>query len=46
MNLHTVGRPRFDFYAPFYKIAHCDGAQARFFSVGLSRLPEPPPPSA
>jgi arylformamidase len=27
-----VGSPRFDFFAPFYKIAGCDGAPARFFA--------------
>jgi arylformamidase len=31
--LEGVGRPRCDFYAPFYKLAGCDGAQARFFAV-------------
>jgi len=31
-NIATVGRQRFDFYAPFYKIAGCDGASARFFA--------------
>jgi arylformamidase len=31
-NIATVGRARFDFYAPFYKIAGCDGASARFFA--------------
>ncbi|MQA88491.1 MAG: hypothetical protein GEV03_28720 [Streptosporangiales bacterium] len=31
-NVGRVGRPRFDFYAPFYKIAGCDGAPARFFA--------------
>jgi arylformamidase len=31
--LSAVGRPRFDFFAPFYKLADCDGAQARFFAV-------------
>jgi arylformamidase len=30
--LGEVGRARFDFYAPFYKLAGCDGAQARFFA--------------
>jgi arylformamidase len=28
----SVGRPRFEFFAPFYKIAGCDGASARFFA--------------
>jgi arylformamidase len=27
-----VGQPRFDFFAPFYKLAGCDGAPARFFA--------------
>lgn len=27
----SVGSPRFSFFAPFYKIADCDGAPARFF---------------
>jgi kynurenine formamidase len=31
-NIAAVGRDRFDFYAPFYKIAGCDGASARFFA--------------
>ncbi len=31
--LAAVGRPRFDFFAPFYRIAGCDGAQARFFAT-------------
>jgi kynurenine formamidase len=31
--LSAVGRPRFDFFAPFYKLAGCDGAQARFFAM-------------
>lgn len=26
-------RPRVDFFAPFYRIAGCDGAQARFFAL-------------
>lgn len=29
----AVGQPRFDFYAPFYKLADCDGAPARFFAT-------------
>ena len=28
-----VGRRRFPFFAPFYKIEDCDGAPARFFAV-------------
>jgi kynurenine formamidase len=32
-NLGQVGRPRFEFYAPFYKLAGADGAPARFFAV-------------
>jgi kynurenine formamidase len=31
--LGRVGRPRFDFYAPFYKIAGTEGAPARYFAV-------------
>jgi arylformamidase len=31
--LGTVGRPRFDFYAPFYKIADTEGAPARYFAI-------------
>lgn len=31
--LSAVGRDRFDFFAPFYKIAGADGAPARFFAV-------------
>lgn len=31
-NIAAVGRQRFDFYAPFHKIADCDGASARFFA--------------
>jgi kynurenine formamidase len=31
--LGRVGRPRFDFYAPFYKIAGAEGAPARYFAV-------------
>ncbi len=31
-SIGAVGRPRFDFYAPFYKIDGCDGASARFFA--------------
>jgi len=30
--LAGLGQPRVDFYAPFYKLAGCDGAQARFFA--------------
>jgi arylformamidase len=30
--LGQVGRGRFDFYAPFYKLGDCDGAPARFFA--------------
>jgi len=30
--LAAVGHPRFDFFAPFTKIADCDGASARFFA--------------
>lgn len=33
-NIAAVGRQRFEFYAPFYKIADCDGASARFFARG------------
>lgn len=29
----TIGRARFPFYAPFYDIAGCDGAPARFFGM-------------
>jgi arylformamidase len=29
----SIGRPRFEFYAPFYKITGCDGASARFFAT-------------
>lgn len=32
-NLRAVGRGRFDFYAPFYNLAGCDGAPARFFAT-------------
>ncbi|MGH3501069.1 MAG: cyclase family protein [Nocardioidaceae bacterium] len=32
-NIGAIGRPRFDFYAPFYNIAGCDGAPARFFAA-------------
>lgn len=32
-NVRAVGRSRFDFYSPFYKLAGCDGAPARFFAV-------------
>jgi arylformamidase len=28
----SVGRRRFTFFAPFYKLAECDGAPARFFA--------------
>jgi kynurenine formamidase len=31
--LGSVGTPRFSFYAPFYKIAGCEGAPARFVGV-------------
>ena len=31
--LGSVGRNRFDFFAPFYKIAGSDAAPARFFAV-------------
>jgi kynurenine formamidase len=31
-NVAAVGKPRFDFYAPFYNIQECDGAPARFFA--------------
>ena len=31
--LGSVGKPRFSFYAPFYKLAGCDGAPARFVGV-------------
>jgi kynurenine formamidase len=31
--LGSVGRARFDFYAPFYKIAGTEGAPARYFAV-------------
>ena len=31
--LGKIGRPRFDFYAPFYKIAGTEGAPARYFAV-------------
>lgn len=31
--LGRVGRPRFDFYAPFYKIAGTEGAPARYFAI-------------
>lgn len=31
-NVAAVGKPRFDFYAPFYNIEGCDGAPARFFA--------------
>jgi arylformamidase len=31
-SLGDVGRPRFDFYAPFTKVTGCDGASARFFA--------------
>ncbi|MGH2546825.1 MAG: cyclase family protein [Acidimicrobiia bacterium] len=34
-NLAAVGRARFEFSAPFYRIEGCDGAPARFFA----RLP-------
>lgn len=32
-NVGRLGSPRFDFYAPFFKITDCDGAPARFFGV-------------
>lgn len=32
-NLGAVGRPRFDFFAPFYKIAGTEGAPARYFAL-------------
>jgi len=32
-NLGQVDQPRFEFYAPFYKLAGADGAPARFFAV-------------
>jgi arylformamidase len=32
-NLEAVGRPRFDFFAPFYKIAGTEGAPARYFAT-------------
>jgi arylformamidase len=32
-NLRAVGRSRFDFFAPFYKIAGTEGAPARYFAV-------------
>jgi arylformamidase len=31
--LGQIDRPRFDFYAPFYKIAGTEGAPARYFAV-------------
>jgi arylformamidase len=31
--LGGVGRPRFDFFGPFYKLAGTEGAPARFFAV-------------
>ena len=31
--LGQIGRPRFDFYAPFYKIAGTEGAPARYFAL-------------
>jgi kynurenine formamidase len=31
--LGQVGRPRFDFFAPFYKIAGTEGAPARYFAL-------------
>jgi kynurenine formamidase len=31
--LGRVGRPRFDFFAPFYKIAGTEGAPARYFAI-------------
>ena len=32
-NLGQIGRPRFQFFAPFYKIAGTEGALARFFAM-------------
>jgi arylformamidase len=32
-NLGAIGRPRFDFFAPFYKIAGTEGAPARYFAM-------------
>jgi len=32
-DLSQVGRPRFDFFAPFYKLAGTDGAPARYFAI-------------
>jgi arylformamidase len=32
-NLGAIGRPRFDFFAPFYKIAGTEGAPARYFAL-------------
>lgn len=32
-NLSAVGKTRFDFFAPFYKIAGTEGAPARFFAL-------------
>lgn len=31
--LGSVGKPKFSFFAPFYKIADCDGAPARFVAL-------------
>jgi len=31
--LGQIGRPRFDFFAPFYKIAGTEGAPARYFAL-------------
>ncbi len=31
--LGRVGRPRFDFFAPFYKLAGVEGAPARYFAL-------------
>lgn len=31
-NIGAVGRRRFEFFSPFYNIAGCDGAPARFFA--------------
>ena len=31
--LGQVGHPRFDFFAPFYKIAGTEGAPARYFAI-------------
>ena len=31
--LGQIGRPRFDFFAPFYKLGGVDGAPARYFAI-------------